>query len=144
MSTASAHVSRTPETVADVMTPEVTTLALDRTILDAVQLFGESGFRHVLVVDGAGRLEGVVSDRDALRALARGHDAGATKVASIMAREPVVTGSDTPLADAIDLVVFHRIHCLPVVDAAGTLRGIVTTTDLLGAFRTLLGHTRRS
>lgn len=141
------HASPAPRlltTVADVMTSEVTTLAPDCTVRDAVQLFGDSGFRHVLVVDGAGRLEGVVSDRDALRALARGHDAGATRVASIMAREPVVTTPDTTLADAIDLVVFHGIHCLPVVGATGVLCGIVTTTDLLGAFRTLLGRRGRA
>ena len=36
--------------------------------------------------------------------------------------------------DAIHVMAFHRIHCLPVVDAAGDVCGLVTTTDLLAAF----------
>jgi len=38
--------------------------------------------------------------------------------------------------------VFHRINCLPVVDANGALRGLLTTTDLLGALHEILHQLR--
>jgi len=125
-------------TVADVMTQEVTSLAPDRSVLEAVNLFGECGFRHLLIVDAGGSLAGVLSDRDALRSMARTHDPERTPVSSVMARDLVVATPEMPLASAIDLLVFHRINCLPVVDQANRACGIVTTTDVLRAFRNLL------
>jgi acetoin utilization protein AcuB len=125
-------------TVADVMTAGVTSLAPDRSVLDAVSVFGECGFRHLLIVDGDGNLAGVLSDRDALRSMARTHDPERTRVATVMARDLIVATPDMPLADAIELLVVHRINCLPVVDPSGKACGIVTTTDLLKAFRAVL------
>lgn len=130
-------------TVADVMTAKVTSLAPDRSVLDAVSLFGECGFRHLLVVDGDGNLAGVLSDRDALRSMARTHDPERTRVSSVMARDLVVATPDMPLANAIELLVANRINCLPVVDAGGRACGILTTTDLLKAFRGLLEQSAR-
>ena len=130
-------------TVADVMTAQVTSLAPDRSVLDAVSLFGECGFRHLLVVDGDGNLAGVLSDRDALRSMARTHDPERTRVSTVMARDLVVATPDMPLANAIELLVANRINCLPVVDAGGRACGILTTTDLLKAFRCLLEQSAR-
>ena len=131
----------TPATVADVMTERVSSLSPESSVLEAVSLFGECGFRHLLVVDGAGKLAGVLSDRDALRSMARTNDPERTKVGTVMTRDLVTATPQMALAEAVDLVVAHRINCLPVLDGTGTLRGIVTTTDLLAAFRTLLRQT---
>jgi len=60
-----------------------------------------------------------------------------------MTRDAVVARPTMPVIEAIDLVVSHRIHCLPLVDEAGAVQGIVTTTDLLRGFRTLLSKTGR-
>ena len=126
--------------VADVMTARATSLSPESSVLEAVSLFGECGFRHVLIIDGAGDLVGVLSDRDALRSMARTHDPERTRVASVMTRDVVVATADMPVASAIDLLVEHRINCLPVVDGERKPCGIVTTTDLLKAFRELLGQ----
>jgi acetoin utilization protein AcuB len=128
------------ETVADVMTARVTSIAPDRSVLEAVSVFGECGFRHLLIVDADGNLAGVLSDRDALRSMARTHDPERTRVSTVMARDLVVATPEMPLAEAIELLVRHRINCLPVVDASGRACGIVTTTDLLKAFRAALEH----
>jgi acetoin utilization protein AcuB len=123
------------------MTPAVTTLTAEASVVDAVNLFGECAFRHIPVVDDDGQLCGIISDRDALRSMARKEPPLSTQVSAIMSRDLVTATPDTPLEDAIDLVVFHRINCLPVVDA-GRLCGIVTTTDLLAAFHQLLHSSR--
>jgi len=124
--------------VADVMTSPVSTLAPDRSVLDAVTVFGECKFRHLLVVDGAGALLGVVSDRDALRSVARGQDVEATAVDTVMTRNPVTVSPATPIGDAVTLMMSHRINCLPVVEDGGRVRGIVTTTDLLRALHEVM------
>ena len=120
------------------MTQKVTALSPQNSVLEAVNLFTECGFRHLPVVDATGKFVGVLSDRDVLRAMIRKSQSDRTSIESIMVREPVTGRPDMPLADAIDVVIFHRIGCLPILDAAGKLCGIVTTTDLLGAFHDLL------
>jgi len=134
--------ARMPATIADVMTRALTTLSPEDSVFDAVQLFGECGFRHVLVLDTDGRLAGVLSDRDALRSMARGHPVDQTRVATVMTRDGVVASPDDSLLDAIDLMTFHRIDCLPVVDEGGIVRGVVTRSDLVGVFHELLDRLR--
>jgi CBS domain-containing protein len=127
-----------PSLVGNLMTTQVTMLAPESLVADAIQLLGECNIRHLLVTDQQGRLVGVFSDRDALRNLARGYDPFVTRVAAIMRQEPVAVTVETTVQDAIELLSFHRINCLPVVDAEGRARGILTTTDLLAAFYRLL------
>ena len=55
-----------------------------------------------------------------------------------MRQEPVSVTVETTVQDAIELMSFHRINCLPVIDADRRVRGILTTTDLLAAFYRLL------
>ena len=54
-------------------------------------------------------------------------------VGDLMALEPVVVRADAPLAVAATLLDRHHISGLPVVDAAGSLVGVLSQTDLLRA-----------
>ena len=126
---------RSPMTVRDVMTWRVLTLRPEQSVQEAVSLFAQREFRHIPVVDGAA-LAGVLSDRDAFRALAQQSDLGMLTVASVMRREVQTVTMSTPLGEAARLLIRHRINCLPVVDGC-RLAGIVTTTDLL---QTLVAH----
>jgi acetoin utilization protein AcuB len=123
--------SSVPNRVRDVMTTQVTTVAPETLVAEAIQLFGECNIRHLLVTDQEGKLAGVFSDRDALRQMARGCDPFATRVAALMRQEPVTVAVDTTVQDAIELLSFHRINCLPVIDADRRVQGVLTTTDLL-------------
>jgi CBS domain-containing protein len=114
--------------VADVMSWPVTTLSAESSIADAEAIFTGCGFRHIPVADAAGRIAGIVSDRDVLRAT----DQTAT-IGGIMTRPPITATPHMPIRDAIRLIIFHRFNCLPVVDGGGKVCGIVTTTDLLAA-----------
>ena len=130
--------SSIPNRVRDVMTKQVTTVAPETLVAEAIQLFGECNIRHLLVTDQEGRLAGVFSDRDALRQMARGCDPFATRVAALMRQEPVTVGVDTTVQDAIELTSFHRINCLPVIDAERRVQGVLTTTDLLASLYRVL------
>lgn len=55
--------------VADYMTPNAVTITPSWEVVDAARLMIEKGFRHLVVVDAAGKLSGIVSIRDMVKAL---------------------------------------------------------------------------
>lgn len=118
--------------VADLMTRRPVSLRPEQTVREAVALFAERRFRHLLVVEGE-TLVGVLSDRDVLRFLAENPNGAKAAVQSVMTRQPLAVVPSTSLADALGLIIKQRINCLPVVDAAGTVEGILTTTDFTRA-----------
>lgn len=122
------------------MTTRVTMVAPEDLVAEAIQLFGECNIRHLLVTDQDGRLAGVFSDRDALRHMARGRNPLATRVAEIMRQEPIAVTPETTVMDAIALLSFHRINCLPVVSEDRHVLGVVTTVDFLTMLYRLLGR----
>lgn len=100
--------------------------------------------RHLPIVAADGTLLGLLSDRD-LR------QAGASTlpplshyeaplllmtmlVKDIMRTDVTTVGGETTLADAGQLLLEHKIGCLPVLHHDRTLVGIVTVTDLLRAY----------
>ena len=52
-------------------------------------------------------------------------------VAEIMTKEVLTVGTETTIRELAELFVTHRISSLPVVDATGSLIGIVTESDLV-------------
>ncbi|MCA1994973.1 MAG: CBS domain-containing protein [Coleofasciculus sp. S288] len=55
----------------------------------------------------------------------------AKTVADVMSREPIVVRPETPIKEAIKILVEQRISGLPVVDKADKLVGVISETDLL-------------
>jgi acetoin utilization protein AcuB len=107
-------------------------------------------FRHFPVTDAAGRLVGMVSDRDlrsaspstALNPVVRQDQLerlGQVRVDAIMSRPPIALPRDATLDDALLLFDRHSIGAIPVVDHDGRLVGIITVRDVLSAYRRLFG-----
>ena len=114
--------------VRDVMTRRVVVIGPETPCDKARLIMDQHRIRHLPVVS-AGRLVGMVSDRD-VRSAAGGSPG--TSVARIMTPDPVTVTSETRIEHAARLMLDARFGSLPVVD--GTLVGIVTYTDLLRAF----------
>jgi acetoin utilization protein AcuB len=126
------------KSVADVMTRKTITLSPHHSLTEVVSLMADRHFRHVVVVDNGGRIVGVVSDRDILRALSRTSNWQTKDVSQIMTREPFTVKQETPVSVAVAKIVSKRINCLPVLDDEEKVCGIVTSTDLLKAYQKLL------
>ncbi len=119
--------------VSEAMTTNVRTLdptwkvSDAREWLDSEQSGGHNGFP---VVDGDGRLLGVLTRRDLFGPAA----ASAVTVAQLLRRPPVVALPNSTLREAADHMVRESVGRLPVVDeATGALVGIVSRSDLLAA-----------
>jgi CBS domain-containing protein len=100
--------------------------------------------RHLPIVAADGTLVGLLSDRDLRQASASTlpplsrYEAPlqlmTLLVKDIMRTDVTTVGGETALADAGQLLLEHKIGCLPVLHHGRTLVGIVTVTDLLRAY----------
>jgi acetoin utilization protein AcuB len=112
--------------VRDCMTSEVETVRPDDDLATVREVFRRRHIRQLPVV-AAGRLVGIVTDRD-VRGVA---DASAT-VDSVMTPSPVTTTPGTPIEIAAATLRTRKIGALPVMEG-DTLVGIVSESDLLHA-----------
>lgn len=142
----SAH----PYTVADVMTKQVVAVAPDASFKEIATAMERWKVTALPVVEGEARVVGVVSEADLLpkeefhdhrpglveqlRRLDDTAKAGSVRARDLMTTPAVTIRPDAPLSLAARLMAAHRIKRLPVVDASGTLRGIVSRVDLLKVF----------
>lgn len=120
----------------------------DAPALAALDLMIEHGFRHLPVLDAQRRVLGVVSFDDLRAAFpvpislaeppspAEHESMRDLTVSDAMTEAPFTVTEDTSLAEAAQQMLDHRISSLPVVDATGSLDGILTETDLLRALVT--------
>ncbi len=133
--------------VRDVMTRGPVTVRPEDTLRTATDRMHAVGCRRLPVVDSAGEVCGIITDRD-LRLAAnsplilreRWQDEmllDHTTVSACMSPDPVCVVPELPVEEAIDLLLQHRISGLPVVEQ-GKLVGVVTVTDLMRALADLL------
>jgi CBS domain-containing protein len=115
--------------VADVMSEKVISVEPRESAAAAWEICRTKRIRHLPVV-ADGWFVGIVSDRDLLE-VAGGVEGEARKVGDLMSKEFVAIPPDAPLSRAALSMIQHRLHALPVL-AKGSLRGIVTSTDVLG------------
>lgn len=137
-------------TVSDWMIASPTTVAPDTPLIEAEWRMHAEKIRHLPVLDDAGRLVGILSDRDVREAVPSRESLSigemnyrvATLDADDAMRSPVITAHPDDLVDkAARTMLEHRISCLPVLDD-DELVGILTTTDLLEALLERLGVER--
>lgn len=123
--------------VRDRMSVPPLTVRTDADYQVALTLMQQHAVHHVPVLDDAGALAGILAERDLLLAATRYLRTG-VDVADIMHRDVVTVTPRTGLARAAALLVRHKIGGLPVVERGGRVVGVITETDLLGAFVELL------
>ncbi|MEZ4601304.1 MAG: CBS domain-containing protein [Syntrophotaleaceae bacterium] len=129
--------------LGSIMTRKVVTVEMDDSIRLINGIFAHVKFHHLLVVD-KGRLVGVISDRDVLKAMSpfvhtlaeQARDAATLerKAHQIMSRNLVTGSSDMSIVEGVGLMLENRVSCLPIVSREGAIEGVVTWKDMLNAF----------
>jgi CBS domain-containing protein len=138
--------------VRDVMTSPVETVGPAAGFKAIVERLRARAISAVPVVDGTGRVIGVVSEADLLlkedRAELEEHQpflegrrsrqarakAAASTAAELMTRPAVTIRADAPVAEAARAMRRHGVKRLPVVDEKGRAVGIVSRGDVLAVF----------
>jgi len=134
--------------VAKRMTSSPQTIEPTATIADASELMRKNKIRRLPVVE-RGKLVGIVTDRDLRSVLPV---AGATlsifelnyllakmQVKDIMHKDVVTIHLDATIEEAALTMSNHHIAGLVVVDALGTVAGIITETDIFKSFVEIMG-----
>ena len=128
-------------TAHDLMTEDPKTVSMNATLHRAVWLLQSLDVRHLPVVDEDGALVGMLSDRD-VRGLAFPEVLGAeyvgrvqtaldARVSSVMSSDVISVDVEADALEIVDLMLDQKIGAVPVVDADGTLVGIVSYMDIL-------------
>jgi len=131
--------------VREIMHPDPITAAPATTLQDAYGIMNDRGVRHLPVIS-AGRLVGIVTDRDLRLATSSLSPRPFPSSATLdqMMRSPVHTADPLdPVEHAARTMRELKIGCLPVVED-GQLVGIITGIDLLDAMLRLTGVYRPS
>src|ERR1700733_5706729 len=81
-----------------------------------------------LVIADGGRLAGIITERDVLRAVALGADPDKSTVDDVMTAEVVTVGPDMDVQDAARLMAARWVRHLPVLDGEEIL-GVVGMRD---------------
>ncbi|MEU6417467.1 CBS domain-containing protein [Streptomyces spiralis] len=126
----------TPRLVSDVMTLTVVAVSRDTPFKEIVRIMEQWKISALPVLDGEGRVIGVVSEADLLPTedqseLVTGR---AVTAAELMSAPAVTVPPGATLAQAARIMAVRRVKRLPVVDGAGTLQGVVSRGDLLKVF----------
>jgi CBS domain-containing protein len=143
--------------VKDVLTKEVVAVHADDTVQDALRLMVENHVSALPVVNARDTCVGILSATD-LMGLTRDlneelsglgdaefvtqslidrvaeQDFGRRRVHELMTEVVETVGPEAPLAAAARAMLRHQVHRLPVVNERQRLVGIVSTTDVMGAF----------
>jgi CBS domain-containing protein len=128
--------------VRDIMPEKMVTISAGDTLSTVEDIMTLGRVRHMPVVL-SGKLVGVVSERDLLRASLSnlssfGSDERraflqAVEIARVMSTPPITIGPDDSVEEAARIMAEQKIGCLPVVRSEKLL-GLITETDLLRYF----------
>jgi CBS domain-containing protein len=112
---------------------DVITIWPGASLRSAVERMAKRNVGALVVVDDEGKIVGMVSEREVIRALAASAErALADSVADVMSRRLITCGPDDRLAQLMAVMTEHRVRHLPVVEQ-GRLIGLVSIGDLVKA-----------
>ncbi|MFD6023650.1 CBS domain-containing protein [Streptomyces griseoluteus] len=139
----------TPHRVSDVMTRAVVAVSRRTLFKDIVERMEQWRVSALPVLEGDGRVIGVVSEADLLpkeefrrvpdrltqmRRMPDLAKAGAVTAGELMSTPAVTVHADATVAEAARIMAVKRVKRLPVVTSEGLLDGIVSRGDLLKLF----------
>lgn len=120
----------------DIMTRDPECCRPDQTARDAARVMRDRDCGCVPIVDTAGSVVGIVTDRDlAVRGIATGKES-TTKLNDLMTPAATCCGPDDDLRDVEQKMAELQIRRIPIVDAGGHCVGIISQADIARASAT--------
>ncbi len=137
--------------VGDVMTSDVKTISSDAALKEAATIMVKAGISGLPVVDDGRRVIGIITEADFVNAeanrswgrqrrrllanfLGEAEHHQAKTVADVMSRDPHMIDRGSTVTEAARKMTDLHVKRLPVVTPDGTLEGIISRADVMGAF----------
>jgi CBS domain-containing protein len=115
-------------TIREVVTKQLVTVEPSTSVAAAVTVMGMQRVGAVLVMEN-GRLEGIFTERDLVRALSYDIGASGQPVAQWMTRDPVTVGPEASVEQALEIMLAKHFRHLPVLEGERVV-GVVSIRDL--------------
>jgi CBS domain-containing protein len=119
-------------TLADIMRPELIEVAPEDTLGEVAERMTALNMGAAAVKD-FGRLIGIITERDLLKAMAERVHTSEARVRQWMTEDPITAPSDTDVEDAAETMLAHGFRHLPVLDENGGVVGLVSLRRVVGA-----------
>ena len=117
--------------VADAMSRTVLTVGTEHTLREACRLMVQRNVGAAVVMSDELPGPGIVTERDVLRAVAKGVDPDGTTVAEVMTFEARTATTTWDLETAAAEMVRHGFRHLVVIDDSGSLAGVLSMRDVV-------------
>ena len=121
--------------IVDVMRPDFIEVAPEDTLGEVAEQMTLKNVGAVAVKD-SGRLIGILTERDLLKAMAARVHSSEARVRQWMTVDPITTSADTDVDDAARVMLEHGFRHLPVLDDDGRVIGIVSLRRVVSAAQT--------
>jgi CBS domain-containing protein len=126
--------------IRDVMTPDVETCHPNTDLATVVRMMWDRDCGFIPVVDAAGILRGVVTDRDICIASATRHVLPEYMSAHQAMTHPVhACVPDDDITDALRAMKQYKVRRMPVIDLDGGVKGVISMNDIVLASEQGLG-----
>jgi arabinose-5-phosphate isomerase len=112
---------------------EVPQVTADASLREVAREISEKRLGMTCVVDGAGRLQGIITDGDLRRALERASEPLRLQAREVMTRHPKLVAQEMPATEALALMEKYAITSLLIVDDDAHPAGVLHVHDLLKA-----------
>jgi CBS domain-containing protein len=119
-------------TIADVMRPEFIEVAPEDTLGEVAERMNALNVGAVVVKD-FGRLIGILTERDLLKAMAARVHTSEARVRQWMTENPITASADTDVQEAARVMLENGFRHLPVLDENGQVAGVVSLRRVVGA-----------
>lgn len=120
--------------VSEIMSPKgVVTLRGNfmPTVLDAVRVMLKNKVGSVVIVDSSGRPEGIITERDVLRMVAKSKKRSGELSAGEIMSTPVITAKTYDSIDTVaEMMAKNKIKRIVLTEDDGKMAGVVSVTDI--------------
>lgn len=111
--------------------PEVITIGANRTLPEAIETLTKNNIGVLLVINEEGKLSGIISERDIIRAIGSNFDTfSEIKVSDIMTRKIIYADTEDPIDYLETIMTNNRIRHIPIIHNK-VLVGLVSIGDVV-------------
>ena len=107
-------------------------VSVGATMDEAIKIIDRFELGAVIVVMDDNILEGIITDGDIRRCVAKKRPVYELSVKDVMSKKPRTVGPDSPAYDALNIMERHEITILPITDSSGRVEGILHLHDIFG------------